>query len=200
MKNGQKANNLKHELFRLIKGKKVMKINVGSTNPAKLRAVEQTCEILGFKVETIQGFSVDSQVSDQPMSDEETLLGATNRAKAALSQTPDADYGIGLEGGIQKVGDRYFEAGWMAVVDKQGKMGFGSSARYELPLTVMDEINKGKELAIVIDEMTGLSDVRSKQGAMGIVTNGALPRDAAYVHGLLFAFGPFISNLYPSSS
>ncbi len=34
-----------------------------------------------------------------PMSDAETLMGATNRANNAKKEVPDADYWVGLEGG-----------------------------------------------------------------------------------------------------
>ncbi len=52
----------------------------------------------------------------------------------------------------------------------------------------------GKELAEVIDELTGRSDIRNQEGAMGLLTNGHLPRDVACSHGLFFAFGPFVSE------
>ena len=45
-----------------------------------------------------------------------------------------------------------------------------------------------------MDEMTQLTDVRSNQGAMGVVTNGILHRDECYVHGVIFAFAPFLSD------
>jgi inosine/xanthosine triphosphatase len=100
------------------------------------------------------------------MSDEESILGATNRAKAALAQHADAAFGVGMEGGLHKLSDRWYECGWIAVVDKAGKVGLGSSARFECSKKIVDEILKGKELADVIDELTGLQDVRSSQGAM----------------------------------
>lgn len=39
----------------------------------------------------------------------------------ALEAT-DADYGLGMEGGLSRVGDQWFECGWMAVIDK--KVGY----------------------------------------------------------------------------
>jgi len=106
---------------------------VGTTNQAKLAAVEGVIAKL-FEAENksleIKGVTVSSGVGDQPISAEETMLGAQNRAKAALAAVPTADFGIGLEGGLEKIGDLYFECGWMAVVDRQGKLGLG---RYKLP-------------------------------------------------------------------
>ena len=77
------------------------RIVVASKNPVKARAAlngfrrvfpEET-----FEVETV---SVASGVSDQPLSDDETLRGARNRARAAMERVPDADAWVGLEGGV----------------------------------------------------------------------------------------------------
>jgi non-canonical (house-cleaning) NTP pyrophosphatase len=102
--------------------------------------------------------------------------------------------GVGLEGGVQKIGEKWFESGWIVVVDRAGKTGYGSSGRFELSKKIMMRLMAGDELATVIDDLSGKSDVRSGDGAMGIFTNGRVPRDAAYSHGVYFAFAPFISD------
>lgn len=66
----------------------------------------------------VHAFQVDSGVSHQPMSDAETMEGAVQRARNALREDPEASYAVGLEGGAQKVGERWFECGWIAVVDR----------------------------------------------------------------------------------
>ena len=173
-----------------------MLVVVGSLNAAKIRAVELSIQQMFTQISNmnVRGVSVPSLVSDQPMSDKETILGATNRAKAARLRFPEAEYTVGIEGGIQEIGGRYFESGWIAVIDRNGIVGLGSSGRYELSRKIMDKINSGMELGHVIDQVFETSDLRSNQGAMGLVTNGLVPRDSAYVHGIIFAFGSFISD------
>lgn len=128
------------------------------------------------------------------MTDDETIEGAINRAKAALKAHPHALYGLGLEGGIQKTGTRYYEGCWVAVVDAAGKTGIGCSAKFELSNKFMEHILKGDELATVVDRLSGENDVRSRQGAMGVVTNGALTRTESLAHGVIFALAPFLSD------
>jgi inosine/xanthosine triphosphatase len=128
------------------------------------------------------------------MTDEETILGANNRAKAALLARPEARFGVGLEGGIQKTAGRYFESCWVVVCDASGKLGIGCSAKFELSSHFMEPILAGEELATVIDRLSGQDDVRSSQGAMGIVTNGVLCRTESMEHGVVFAFSPFVSD------
>ena len=61
-----------------------MKIIVASKNPVKVQAVTTAFE-LAFpqKMHHVEGIGVPSGVSDQPMSEEETRLGAYNRAQGA---------------------------------------------------------------------------------------------------------------------
>ncbi|KAH9600951.1 Non-canonical purine NTP phosphatase/PRRC1 [Trypanosoma melophagium] len=108
----------------------------------------------------------------------------------------DAHYGIGIEGGVEKIADRWFECGWMHAVERSsGRCGLGSSARFEMGQNLMSGIlNEGKELAEIMDELTGQTDVGSGQGAMGILTAGHLGRAESYSHGLIFALAPFLSN------
>ncbi|KAJ3281014.1 hypothetical protein HDU79_011160 [Rhizoclosmatium sp. JEL0117] len=176
-----------------------MLVAVGTTNLSKLRAVTQAlatifpgrkeCEIV------VKGVSVASGVSDQPMSDEETIEGATNRAQRAFAAVEGADFGIGVEGGIHKIGDQYFDGGWVVVVDKDGRAGIGCSARYQLSQKIMELVLKGDELGVVMDRLTGQTDIKQSAGAMGILTNGIVNRDTCMVHGIYFAFSKWISDV-----
>jgi inosine/xanthosine triphosphatase len=192
-----------------------MRFAVGTKNKAKLDSVRialSRCKFVntalgpepssdggesdGHDLHEVIGVTTESNVSAQPFSAAETRQGALNRARGALELVPDADFGIGLEGGVEKAesDDTYFECGWMCVVErKTGRIGWGSSARFVLDGALVQQLKAGKELATVMDEMTGETDVRSGLGAMGILTGGALGRADAYSHGLIFAFAPFLS-------
>lgn len=170
-----------------------MRIAVGSTNPAKLRAANLAIRKLFPKAKVI-GVEVKSGVGSQPMSDEEAIKGAINRAKIAIRKIAGARYGIGMEGGIQKIGRRWFDCGWAAVVDKTGIVGLGSSGRFEVSKSIIKQILKGEELGSAFDNVAGTKNIKEKEGAMGIITNGHLSRAKAYSHGIFFAFGPFVSD------
>lgn len=58
----------------------------------------------------------------------------------------------------------------------------------------MERLFGGEELAEVVDDLSGMTDVRSDWGMMGVITAGALRRADAYSHGVKFAFGPFVSD------
>jgi inosine/xanthosine triphosphatase len=174
---------------------------VGTTNKAKLECVRTTvAKCFPKNTHSVVAVEVVSAVSAQPMSAEESVAGAIHRAQAALAGNPTAQFGVGLEGGVEKhktpVGEKWFECGWMAVVERStGRIGIGSSARFEMSSKLMNKIiHEKKELAQVMDELTGQTDVRSNLGAMGILTDGYLGRAEAYSHGMIFALAPFLSD------
>lgn len=167
---------------------------VGSLNSAKIQSALSTGIRIFGEETTVVGVEVVSCVDDQPKSASETRAGAIHRAREALSVTPGADFGVGMEGGIELVGEEWFECGWMAVVSKDGKLGLGTSARVRVGKTIVKRLLEGEELSDVIDDMTGKTDIRSGMGFMGIVTAGHLPRADCYAHGLIYAFSPFLSD------
>ena len=82
-----------------------IRVAVGSTNPCKIEAVRKAfCQIFSsdeINIE-ISSHSVPSGVADQPFGDEETRDGAMNRALAAYNAEARCDFGVGLEGGLEK--------------------------------------------------------------------------------------------------
>lgn len=171
-----------------------IQIVIGSKNSAKIESVKLAAQKVFPNLNiNIVSIDVPSGVASQPLNDEETMNGAINRAKAAMNES-QSEYAIGIEGGVQKVGNIWLECGWVCVIDSTGKMGLGTSPRYQLSDKIMKRILAGVELADVIDEFSGMQDVRSSAGAMGILSNGVLNRAEAYVSGIVFAFAPFVSD------
>ncbi|HAX72989.1 MAG TPA: inosine/xanthosine triphosphatase, partial [Firmicutes bacterium] len=83
-----------------------MKIGVGSLNQVKVSAVLSVLEPLGHDV---FGMDARSEVSAQPLSDDETVQGALNRAKFVAKH---ADMGIGLEAGVETLNDTMYLVNW----------------------------------------------------------------------------------------
>lgn len=174
-----------------------MNLAVGSTNPVKIDAVERTLERYD---PTVIAVDVDSGVSDQPRSIEETVTGAENRARRALAAT-DADYGVGLEGGVARVEGT---AGlslimWGAVTDgDRTERGGGPTLR--LPDGVAGRLEKGAELGPVMDDLLGTEGVAKADGAVGVFTDGLTDRTRALGEAVACSFGPFVTDYYDTSS
>ncbi len=170
-----------------------MKIAVGSKNPVKIASVKEAFELVWpeEKIEVV-GIEVSSGVSSQPMGDEETIQGAINRAQKALDLT-DADFGVGPEGGLQQVGEKWFDTGWIVILRKDGKKGIGSTIRLEAPPKVMELIHKGEELGTVCDILFQEENSKQAGGFFGLVTKDIISRKSGYRDGVIAALAPFIS-------
>ena len=171
-----------------------MKILVGSKNPVKIDSVKEAFANYYENIET-EGIDVESGVSDQPVNDQ-TFVGAQNRAmklkKLNDTQNLSADYFVGIEGGITKQFEKWFAFGCICVVDKEGKIGFGTSPHFELPQSVVDKLLQGIELGDVMDEIMNQQNTKQKHGAIGFFTNGVMNRKELYIEGLKVALIPFL--------
>ena len=171
-----------------------MKILVGSQNPVKIKSVKSAFSKFFDDIE-VKGISVDSKVPDQPINDD-TFIGAKNRAEALYKlndiQKLDAEYFVGIEGGVSKIFDRWFAYGCMCIMNSSRKVSFGTSPHFELPKSIMEELLKGKELGEVMDEIMNEENTKHKSGAIGFFTNGVMDRKELYESGLITALVPFL--------
>ena len=171
-----------------------MKILVGSQNPVKINAVKEAFERHFGEAEVI-GIKVPSRVPDQPIN-EETFIGAENRARNLFQinneQNLNADYFVGIEGGIVNQHNRWFAFGGMCVINKNEKIAFGSSPHFELPKVVADKLLERVELGHVMDKIMETENSKCKSGAIGFFTNGIMDRKELYIAGLLVAVVPFL--------
>ena len=78
----------------------IMVIAVGSTNEAKILAVKEVLQgSAHFPNVDVVGLAAGSDVSDQPISLQETIQGAKNRARNAFNQCA-CKYSFGIESGL----------------------------------------------------------------------------------------------------
>lgn len=170
-----------------------MRIAVGSKNPVKLEAVRQGFKhIWGEEDHEILAVAAVSGVPDQPMSDEEMIRGARNRARGALKET-GADFGVGLEGGLHGVGGCYFDCGWIVVLDNKGNEGIGSTAKILTPPSIVELVlSEGLELGEANDRIFNVSNSKQEQGHFGLMTNNAITRESAYRDAVIVALSRFL--------
>jgi inosine/xanthosine triphosphatase len=168
-----------------------MLVAVASSNPVKLRAVQQGFARM-FPGQQFEFTSVPapSLVSDQPSTDAETLQGALNRARGAANTCPQADYSVGLEGGIEDAGEEMAAFAWVAVLSG-GRLGKARTTTFFLPPPVAALVRSGVELGHADDLVFGKSNSKQDNGAVGILTGNATDRAQAYALGVILALAPF---------
>ncbi len=189
-------------------------VAVGSSRKPKLAAVREAVDGMinllpgGTSIEIV-GIEVESGVNHTPLSYEESMRGARQRAEAlkkiAQEEAKPWNYFVGLEGGLDSLMEdgvrRVFLESWAYVSD--GTHGhFGRSGAVELPEELAEEVFvKGTELSVAIDQFAGEVGIRDTQGAWGVLSGNKITRQEAFRVALIAAFAPFFnSNAYRKSA
>ena len=186
---------------------KHVKIAVGSKNPAKIAAVSQGF-MTAFRLQNnellLEGFDVDSGVSEQPVGDAETKQGAINRAKCAfeayimLHGSPPC-YSVGLEGGIstKEINEIMECSAWM-VVYNGSSFGSARTASFMLPESVACLVRDGMELGLADDTVFNRINSKEGSGTVGHLTRGVMSRSDYYSHAIVLSLIPFNwTELFP---
>lgn len=170
-------------------------IIVASENPVKVDAVGGAfARAVGDIEFELTGVAVDSGVADQPRSDAETLAGAETRAREAEKNRPDADYWVGVEGGIEDGAQGMKAFAWVVVRSGFG-VGRARSGTFFLPDRVAELVRSGTELGEADDIVFGRSNSKQEEGAVGILTRGVIDRRSLYEHAVVLALAPLQNPL-----
>lgn len=170
-----------------------MRVAIGSTNPVKISAVKTAFKKIWLKKRfKFVSVEVSSGVSKQPMSDLESIRGAKNRAKLAMRKL-NADFGVGLEGGVQKIGTNWFDNGWIVIINKKGVEGIGCSIKMLTPPKMMRLIKTGLELGDADDILFKSKNSKQKEGHFGHMTKNIITRTSGYEQAVISALVRFIN-------
>jgi inosine/xanthosine triphosphatase len=185
----------------------VKTVALGSDRAAKIMAVRSSIARVAsvdssWSEATVLARRVEINAPAMPMNDWELMQGARERALAVRDllrkQRRDADIYVGLEGGFHSIsieGEWHiFLRGWAYATD--GKSGtFGATPSISVPASLAKKVIEGKrELGLVIDEVAGVTDVRSRQGAWGILSRDLVTRSMSFELALIGAFAPFYNR------
>lgn len=161
---------------------------IGSENPVKIEVARQAFEQV-FPEETFNftGYRAVSNVSDQPKSDEETLRGAYNRIVDCKNKFPDADFWVAQESGVIDDISQMFEASYIIIESKNGTVGRGKAASFEIPYPIAKAIRMGGELGPAADAMFGVANSKQQGSIVGLLTNNLVDRTSTYLQSAIFA-------------
>jgi inosine/xanthosine triphosphatase len=173
------------------------KIVVASQNPIKVNAVQNGFErMFPREVFSVSTVIVPSGVCAQPLSDAETQTGALTRARNAAQIVKDADYWVGVEGGIEDVNGEMTAFAWIVVISED-LIGKGRTGTFFLPSRVSELIREGLELGEADDIVFKRLNSKQNNGAIGILTGNVIDRANLYEHGVVMSLVPFKnSDLY----
>jgi non-canonical (house-cleaning) NTP pyrophosphatase len=178
-----------------------MHFAIGTANKPKSEAIEHVLTTSPYTNEaTFSNHRVPSWVPDMPTTLEELRTWAKNRAVYTRRERPDADYFVGMEGGVYK--DYEWEEYWLlGVVYIENRDGVGHWG-YSCHLKVPDIVAEGlfdwqwRDLEQVIHALGGEENIGDKQGSFHIWTDGMLSRREQFIMATQCAIAPFFNAFY----
>lgn len=178
----------------------IKKIVVASQNPVKIQAVLNGFQRM-FPDQTygIQGVSAPSEVPDQPDDNEITLRGAQNRARYVMRLHPEADYWVGVEGGVETHAEDMAAYAWIVILSP-AQTGRSRTGAFYLPPAVAELVRQGIELGKADDIVFGRTNSKQASGAIGLLTGDVIDRRGLYEHAVILALVAFKNpDLYPAA-
>lgn len=173
-----------------------MKVLVGSTNPGKLKGVEDSFKPYFENVEVI-GAKVPSDVKDQPVN-EETYIGARNRVdnliKYAKENNIDAHFFVGVESGIVQLFGKWMIIEVAVVKDKNGKESVGCSSATPVPEKLVQPIIDKTMYRVMVDDLK--ASFTSEQSGTGFLTRNVITRIDLTKESIVMALTQFINECW----
>jgi inosine/xanthosine triphosphatase len=189
----------------------VKTIALGSDRAAKIMAVRASVARVAeidpdWAQVNVVARRVETSAPAMPLTDWQLMEGARERALAVRdslrSRRLEADIYVGLEGGFHSIsisGEWHtFLRGWAYATDGE-RSAFGAAPSISVPADIVKRVVQGRsELGTVIDEVTGGRDIKSKQGAWGVLSRDLVTRSLSFELALIAAFAPFYNpKFYP---
>lgn len=172
------------------------RVVVASRNPVKLEAVRsgfaQMFPHAEFQFEMVE---MPSGVSDQPLTNAETLTGARNRAQGAAAAAPAAEFWVGVEGGVEEFDGEMTSFSWVYIQSPR-QVGKARSATFILPQAVAGLLRLGVELGDADDRVFGRVNSKQDNGAVGILTENVIDRARLYEQAVILALIPFKNEAF----
>lgn len=159
-----------------------MIIAVGTTNKIKIKAITELLhDYPQLAHAEVKSFSVSSEIAEQPLSLEEIIRGAKNRAKNAFEACDSCSYSFGIESGLfEAIGTQtgFLEACICCIYDGVNHL-IGLSCGFEVPPHILElVVEKNRDLAQACFDagVTTNEKLGSAEGLVGILSKGRIDR------------------------
>ena len=172
-----------------------MKVLIGTNNQGKVEGAKQAFEKF-YKDVKVEGISVSSDVSDEPVNDE-IYRGASNRVnnliKYSKENNIDVDFYVGVESGITNQLGKWCIIQIAVVKDKSGYESFGTGPAFPVPEKYVDEIIN-TDLGLLMDKIFKGNGLKNEKGGIAHLTNDVITRYDLTREAIIMALTEFING------
>lgn len=176
-----------------------MKIAIWTKAPPKVLAIEEwisKCPYFDWHNVEVVSLSVNSDISDMPLTLEENMIWARNRAVNATKQVK-ADFYIWMEGWTTIIDNKAYLFWVVYILDDSWKWHYGFSNFMEVPEIFRKRIYDNKEeLWPVLTEITWIEWASKKTWAFWAWSDDMLVRKDQFLFAFLSAIPPFFNKYY----
>ncbi len=177
-----------------------MKIVIWTKSPPKVLAIEEAAKrcIYFDKIEIkTEAIKVESWVSDMPLSIEENMKWAQNRAINAKKEIIDADFYIWMEWWTSYIWQKAYLFWVVYILNSKWEWHFWFSNMMEVPKLFETELYKNKkELWEVLEKATWILNASKKNWAFWAWSDDMLTRKDQFISAFLSAIPTFYNNFY----
>ncbi len=166
-----------------------MKAYIGTKNIVKINASKKVLENYNYEV---IGLDVNSNVSNQPKTDLETIKGAKNRALAL----PKDGLRIGLEAGVEYTDNVLYLTNWGVLITPFDEVITAGGTRIPLPKEITKLIMEdGYELSDAMELYFKTIDIKHQNGTIGYFTCDMVVREDIFVHIVKLLYGQYLYKM-----
>lgn len=172
-----------------------MKILIATKNPGKIEGAKRAFNRY-YKDFEIEGISVPSDVSEEPINDE-IYLGAKNRIKNLKEYCKKnkikADLYVSIESGMTNKLGRWFIVNIAAIEDNKDFESYGMSPGFPVPEKYIDEIIN-TDLGKLMDRIFDETDLKSNEGGISLLTHKEITRIDLTEFAFIMALTKYING------
>ncbi len=176
-----------------------MKIVIWTKSPPKVAAIEEAvknCPYFKWQNIEIIELKVNSDISDMPISIEENMLWAKNRANNCKKEI-NADFYIGMEWWTSKIWEKAYLFWVVYILDNNWNWHYWFSNMMEVPKYFEEKIyNEWLELWPVLSEATKEENASKKWWAFWHWSDNLLTRKDQFIFAFNSAIPPFFNKYY----
>lgn len=176
-----------------------MKIAIWTKSPPKVEAIKSSVKDIPYFINekiVILTESVSSDVSDMPLSLDENMDWAENRAKNLVKKWIQADLYIGMEWGTSIINWKAYLFGVVYVFDGK-EWHFGISNMLEIPEKIKTPLyEEWKELWPLMSAISGEENLWHKNWTFWMLSDNILLRSEQFIIAFKSAICPFYNKYY----
>ena len=185
-----------------------IRVLITSKNPVKIRATKDSFSSFytnaSYYTFEVKGCDLtDGNLTSQPIGEHETSEASRMRVKCARILKPDFNYYVGIEGGIVLKSDKIARIIVYTTIGNHDYIETVRGCEIPLPIDWFNALaeNKGIELGDIVTKISGIDNIKQKQGAVGFLTNNVLKRVDILKHSVAMALIPFLKeNFFHSNT